>query len=85
MGAFAQLPVNKNTLDSIEEKLFQWAPLPNSLSTTTPCKTNRDCVSMGAFAQLPVNLRANAQHAPIACFNGRLCPTPCQQILILEV
>ena len=34
---------------------FQWATLPNSLSTNTSALVNYKIVSMGDFAQLPVN------------------------------
>ena len=55
MGDIAQLPVN---VDNPEEKVFavfQWATLPNSLSTDKVELGQIIFVSMGDIAQLPVN------------------------------
>ena len=77
MGAFAQLPVNSSYEHVYTPKFqwaplpnslstacaysqltgwFQWAPLPNSLSTLKETYEQYTKVSMGAFAQLPVNM-----------------------------
>ena len=82
MGAFAQLPVNNGESDWCRYNWFQWAPLPNSLSTLISILMKIQMVSMGAFAQLPVNSSASGSNAG-SSFNGRLCPTPCQRIRTL--
>ena len=53
MGDFAQLPVNLHQDGSVSMP-FQWATLPNSLSTLF-YNNEEGLVSMGDFAQLPVN------------------------------
>ena len=63
MGDIAQLPVNLSTeVTWIEYHVeFQWATLPNSLSTIlTTTLANGSPVSMGDIAQLPVNTSTNS-------------------------
>ena len=78
MGDFAQLPVNPWTDAVFLSLWFQWATLPNSLSTINTNSRQMWSVSMGDFAQLPVNYSKLIISYELKCFNGRLCPTPCQ-------
>ena len=55
MGDIAQLPVNIPRQCKCSRSQFQWATLPNSLSTMILILQRRVSVSMGDIAQLPVN------------------------------
>ena len=78
MGAFAQLPVNVccrkgRTVGFVSMGAFAQLPVNNAKSDVGITAE----VSMGAFAQLPVNDNICIT-LQTHCFNGRLCPTPCQ-------
>ena len=83
MGDFAQLPVNMIVVLVTTVLLFQWATLPNSLSTQSIYPFQLQLQFQ--WATLPNSLSTlGCKDKPEGYrFNGRLCPTPCQLFINL--